>query len=90
MRSKAVISCILGHCLKPAIGCYSAPRGPQGKGSTSSTEHNSAKVNPGTLDAALLGTIGFEVVTHAVEDWQTGGGRTVWLTRTSRVLARAS
>jgi SAM-dependent methyltransferase len=30
---------------------------------------------------ALLGSIGFEVVTHAVEDWQTGGGRTVWLAR---------
>jgi SAM-dependent methyltransferase len=34
---------------------------------------------------ALLGSIGFEVVAHVVEDWQTGGGRTVWLTR-----ARAS
>jgi SAM-dependent methyltransferase len=30
---------------------------------------------------ALLGGIGFEVIVHAVEDWQTGGGRTVWLTR---------
>ena len=30
---------------------------------------------------ALLASIGFEVVAHAVEDWQTGGGRTVWLTR---------
>jgi hypothetical protein len=30
---------------------------------------------------ALLGSKGFEVVAHAVEDWQTGGGRTVWLTR---------
>ncbi len=29
----------------------------------------------------LLGSIGFEIVAHAVEDWQTGGGRTVWLTR---------
>ena len=29
----------------------------------------------------LLGNIGFEVVVHTVEDWQTGGGRTVWFTR---------
>jgi hypothetical protein len=28
---------------------------------------------------ALLGGIGSEVVAHAVEDWRTGGGRTVWL-----------
>ena len=31
--------------------------------------------------AALLGSIRFEIIAHAVEDWQTGGGRTVWLTR---------
>jgi hypothetical protein len=24
----------------------------------------------------------FPAVTHAVEDWETGGGRTVWLART--------
>jgi SAM-dependent methyltransferase len=30
---------------------------------------------------SLLGSIGFGIVAHAVEDWQTGGGRTVWLTR---------
>jgi len=30
---------------------------------------------------ALLSNIGFEVIAHAVEDWKTGGGRTVWLTR---------
>jgi SAM-dependent methyltransferase len=30
---------------------------------------------------ALLGGIGFEVVFHAVDDWQTGGGRTAWLAR---------
>ncbi len=38
-----------------------------------------------SLDAdeyrGLLDGIGFEVVEHAVEDWRTGGGRTVWLTR---------
>jgi SAM-dependent methyltransferase len=38
-----------------------------------------------SLDAgeytALLDSIGFEVVAHVVEDWQSGGGRTVWLTR---------
>jgi SAM-dependent methyltransferase len=32
---------------------------------------------------ALLKNIGFEVTAHAVEDWQTDGGRTVWLTRAS-------
>lgn len=32
---------------------------------------------------ALLDSIGFEVIDHAVEDWQTGGGRTVWLARGS-------
>jgi SAM-dependent methyltransferase len=30
---------------------------------------------------ALLGGIGFEVIAHVVEDWKTGGGRTVWLAR---------
>lgn len=28
---------------------------------------------------ALLNGIGFEVVAHAVEDWSSAGGRTVWL-----------
>jgi hypothetical protein len=32
---------------------------------------------------SLLSSIGFEVVVHAVEDWQTGGGRTVWLNASS-------
>jgi cyclopropane fatty-acyl-phospholipid synthase-like methyltransferase len=31
---------------------------------------------------AQFSSIGFEVIAHAVEDWKTGGGRTVWLTRT--------
>jgi SAM-dependent methyltransferase len=39
-----------------------------------------ASLNPNEY-TALLGSIGFEVISHAVEDWQTGGGRTVWLTR---------
>ncbi len=30
---------------------------------------------------ALIGGIGFEIIAHAVEDWRTGGGRTVWLTQ---------
>jgi SAM-dependent methyltransferase len=30
---------------------------------------------------SLLGGIGFEAIEHAVEDWETGGGRTVWLAR---------
>lgn len=30
---------------------------------------------------ALLGSIGFKVCAHAVEDWKTGGGRTVWIAR---------
>jgi len=32
----------------------------------------------------LLDGIGFEVVAHAVEDWETGGGRTVWLARAAK------
>jgi SAM-dependent methyltransferase len=39
-----------------------------------------ASLNPDEY-TTLLGNIGFEVVAHAVEDWQTRGGRTVWLTR---------
>lgn len=30
---------------------------------------------------ALLDGIGFDVIVHVLEDWQNGGGRTVWLTR---------
>ena len=30
---------------------------------------------------ALLGSIGFQLVAHSSEDWQTGGGRTIWLAR---------
>jgi len=30
---------------------------------------------------SLLSDIGFDVIAHAVDDWRTGGGRTVWLTR---------
>ena len=30
---------------------------------------------------ALLSGIGFEVIAHAREDWQTGGGCTIWLAR---------
>jgi SAM-dependent methyltransferase len=39
-----------------------------------------ASLNPDEY-TALLGSIGFEVIAHAVEDWHTGGGRTVWLAR---------
>ncbi|WP_407146461.1 class I SAM-dependent methyltransferase [Bradyrhizobium sp. ORS 86] len=30
---------------------------------------------------ALLDGFAFEVIAHAVEDWASGGGRTVWLAR---------
>lgn len=46
-----------------------------------------ASLNPDEY-TTLLGNVGFEVVAHAVEDWQTGGGRTVWLTRT-RVVQKS-
>jgi SAM-dependent methyltransferase len=39
-----------------------------------------ASLNPDEY-TALLDSIGFKVVAHAVKDRQTGGGRTVWLTR---------
>ena len=31
--------------------------------------------------AALLESIGFSVIAYRAEDWETGGGRTVWLAR---------
>ena len=37
---------------------------------------------------ALLGGIGFEVIAHAVEDWRSGGGRTVWLARRGEAEGR--
>ena len=41
-----------------------------------------------SLDVAeyrnLLSGIGFEVISHVVEDWQSGGGRTVWLAQAGR------
>ena len=41
-----------------------------------------------SLDAAeyrnLLSGISFEVISHVVEDWQSGGGRTVWLAQAGR------
>ena len=43
-----------------------------------------ASLNPDEY-TALLGSIGFEVVAHAIEDWQTAGGRTVWLTQARAV-----
>jgi SAM-dependent methyltransferase len=39
-----------------------------------------ASLNPDEY-TRLLDNIGFEVVAHVAEDWQTGGGRTVWLAR---------
>jgi SAM-dependent methyltransferase len=39
---------------------------------------------------ALLANIGFNVVTHRVEDWESGGGRTVWLARRKGDPARAA
>ncbi len=47
-----------------------------------------ASLNPGEY-IALLGSIGFEVVAHAVEDLETGGGRTVWLNVRSREVNQA-
>jgi SAM-dependent methyltransferase len=46
-----------------------------------------ASLSPGEY-TALLASIGFQVVAHAVEDWQTAGGRTVWLTQNSRDAKR--
>lgn len=39
-----------------------------------------ASLNPDEYKE-LLDSIGFDVMIHTVEDWQTGGGRTVWLAR---------
>jgi SAM-dependent methyltransferase len=40
---------------------------------------------------ALLSSIGFEVISRAVDDWKTGGGRTVWLTqsRVNRIVQKS-
>ena len=32
---------------------------------------------------ALLAQSGFDVIAHAVDDWETGGGRTVWMARST-------
>ncbi len=42
-----------------------------------------ASLNPDEY-RALLDSIGFEAIAYTVEDWQTGGGRTVWLARRRR------
>src|SRR5262249_39626581 len=39
-----------------------------------------ASLNPDEY-ASLLRGIGFDIIAHAVEDWTSGGGRTVWLAR---------
>jgi hypothetical protein len=36
----------------------------------------------------LLCGFGFDVVAHAVEDWRTGGGRTIWLAQARMKLSR--
>ncbi len=49
------------------------------------SDYRGAPLYHASLDAAeyeaLLRQFGFEVVSHAVADWVTGGGRTVWLAR---------
>jgi SAM-dependent methyltransferase len=37
-----------------------------------------ASLSPGEY-RTLLNSIGFEIIAHVIEDWQSGGGRTVWL-----------
>jgi SAM-dependent methyltransferase len=44
-----------------------------------------ASLNPDEY-TALLDGIGFRVLAHAIDDWQTGGGRTVWLARDSAAM----
>jgi SAM-dependent methyltransferase len=39
-----------------------------------------ASLSPDEYNELLRG-IGFEVIGHAVDDWEAGGGRTVWLAR---------
>lgn len=46
-----------------------------------------ASLNPGEY-TSLLSSIGFDLVAHAAEDWQTGGGRTVWVAQ-GRVTRKA-
>jgi SAM-dependent methyltransferase len=36
----------------------------------------------------LLRGIGFDVVAHSIDDWRTGGGRTIWLAQARMKLSR--
>ncbi len=47
-----------------------------------------ASLSPGEY-IILLKSIGFEIIAHAAEDWQTAAGRTVWLTRAPRSVGGA-
>jgi cyclopropane fatty-acyl-phospholipid synthase-like methyltransferase len=39
-----------------------------------------ASLSPGEYET-LLDASGFDIVAHAIEDWQSAGGRSVWLAR---------
>jgi SAM-dependent methyltransferase len=42
-----------------------------------------ASLDPDEYETLLVQS-GFKILAHALEDWQTGGGRTVWLAQSSR------
>ena len=69
------------HAASAAVLMFnSGPAQGEGVGAYRGDPLYHASLNPDEY-VALLDSIGFEVVAHAVEDWQTGGGRTVWLAR---------
>jgi hypothetical protein len=66
--TRAVLMFNTGPAHSEAIGCYRGD--PLYHASLDAAEYE-----------ALLAQSGFEVLAHSVEDWKTGGGRTVWLAR---------
>jgi SAM-dependent methyltransferase len=72
---------IARHAAQAAVLMFnSGPAHGEGVGSYRGDPLYHASLNPDEY-TTLLGGIGFEVIAHTVEDWQTGGGRTVWLAR---------
>jgi SAM-dependent methyltransferase len=66
--TRAVLMFNTGPAHSEAIGCYRGD--PLYHASLDAAEYE-----------ALLAQSGFDVLAHSVEDWKTGGGRTVWLAR---------
>lgn len=72
------------HAAKSAILMFNTgPTHGEGTGSYRGDPVYHASLNAAEYKALLV-EAGFEIVAHVVEDWKTGGGRTVWLARSHR------